>query len=318
MSETMHNLQAEKVFGRWGLTYQLVDEFPLDRIQNIQGQQVRFQANIANRDVVEEYFQQYNNGAQFPPVVLAEPGTIIDGNTRLAMAHKANLPVFPAYLVRVSSLDLAKALGAYLNQIGGVRLTQDEAYQAAIDMMGENLNFSDAQIAETTGKASWQVKNWRAEQEAALHAQRTNAGLAFEAVPKTQHKTLAKIVQDAPFKAAIELAGSRRLPNATVKKMVEDVGAATSEAEALEVVATVSRDNPLGGPGGVAVVRNMKAARMRMVLPQVVNLRPPEELYEADKADEDEKLWREVRRVVDAQIAYYAQMTTPLPLEASS
>jgi hypothetical protein len=314
----MHNPQAEKAFERWGLRYRLVEDFPLDRIQDIQGQQVRFQANIANRDVVEEYYEQYSNGASFPPVVLAEPGTIIDGNTRLAMARKAKLTTFPAYLVQVSSLDLAKALGAYLNQTGGQRLQQDEAYQAALDMMGENLQFSDAQIAETTGKAAWQVKNWRAEREAARHAERTNAALAFAAVPKTQHKTLAKIVQDEPFKAAVELAGSRRLPNATVKKMVEEIGAAPSESDALEVVATVSRDNPLGGPGGQAVVRNMKAARMRMVLPQVINLRPPEEVFEAEKAAEDEKLWREVRRVVDTQIAYYEQMTTPLPFEASS
>ena len=52
-------------------------------------------------------------------------------------------------------------------------------------------------------------------------------------VPKTQHKTLAKVVQDAPFLAAVKLAGSRRLPNATVKRMVEDIVKAPSEQDAL-------------------------------------------------------------------------------------
>jgi hypothetical protein len=55
-----------------------------------------------------------------------------------------------------------------------------------------------------------------------------------------------------------------------------------------------------------------------MVLPQVINLRPPEELYEADRAGEDEKLWREVRRVVDSQLAFYERMTPDRPTWNSS
>ena len=180
-------------------------------------------------------------------------------------------------------------------------------------MMGENLNFTDAQIAQTTGKASWQIKTWRSEQQAAQHAQRTNTAALLAAAPKTQHKTLAKVVLDAPFAAAVKLAGSRRLPNAAVKQMVDDIIKAPSEQDALAVIEAVGVDNPAGGPDRDAVVTNQKARRMRMVLPQVVNMRPPEELYEADKAAEDEKLWREVRRVAEAQITYYEQMT-PLPL----
>ena len=70
--------------------------------------------------------------------------------------------------------------------------------------------------------------------------------------------------------------------------MVENVLAAPSEEVALAVVADVARDNPTGGPDGQVVVRNQKARRMRMVLPQVLNLRPPEELYEADTLD---RIW---------------------------
>ena len=132
MPETIHNPQAESIFNRWGLSFELIDAFPIAEIKDIEGQQVRFRTNIANADVVEEYYEQQQNGAVFPPVVLAFPGTIIDGNTRLAMARKAKLETFPVYMVKTSSLDLAKALGAALNQIGGVRLTQDEAYRAAV------------------------------------------------------------------------------------------------------------------------------------------------------------------------------------------
>jgi hypothetical protein len=313
MPETIRNQQAESIFNKWGLSFELIPEFPIDQIQDIAGQQVRFRTNIANPAVVEEYYEQHQAGSPFPPVVLAHPGTIIDGNTRLAMARKAKLTTFPVYMVRVSSLDLAKALGAALNQVGGVRLTSDEAIQAAIDMMGENLEFSDTQIAQATGKAAWQVRNWRAEQDAKKHAERTGTAESFAAVPQTQYKTLAKVVQDAPFAAAVRLAGSRRLPNAAVKTMVEEISKAPSEDEALGIVENMAREFPAGGPDKTAVVRNQKAHRMRMVLPQVINMRPPEELYEADKASEDEKLWREVRRVAENQIGYYERMA-PLPL----
>jgi hypothetical protein len=318
MPETIRNPQAESVFNRWGLSFELIEAFPIDKIQDIAGQQVRFRANIANPDIVEEYYQQHQTGSPFPPIVLAKPGTMIDGNTRLAMARKAGLAFFPVYMVSVSSLDLAKALGAALNQIGGVRLTSDEAYQAAVDMMGENVDFTDTQIAQTTGKAAWQVRNWRAEQEAKRHAQRTNTATSFDTVPKTQHKTLAKVVQDAPFAAAVKLAGSRRIPNKAVSAMVDAIVKAPSEDEALGVVEDVAREYPGGGPDKVAVVVNAKARRMRMVLPQVINLRPPEELYEVDKASEDEKMWREVRRVAEAQIDYYERMTPPSPLGPQS
>jgi hypothetical protein len=312
MPEIIRNPQAESIFNRWGLSFELIEAFPLAEIKDIEGQQVRFRTNIANPDIVEEYYEQYQNGAPFPPGVLAAPGTVVDGNTRFAMARKAKLETFPVYMVKLSSLDLAKALGAALNQVGGVRLTQDEAYQAALDMMGENLNFTDTQIAQTTGKASWQIKNWRSEQQAAEHAHRT--GTSLDAVPKTQHKTLAKITQDAPFTAAVKLASSRRLPNKAVSDMVHDILIAPSEQDAVAIVQDVAVEYPAGGPDRQAVVTNQKARRMRMVLPQVVNMRPPEELYEADKASEDEKLWREVRRVAEGQIAYYEQMT-PLPLD---
>jgi hypothetical protein len=314
MPETIRNPQAESVFNRWGVSFELIEAFPIDKIQKIDGQQVRFRTNIANPDVVDEYYQQHQNGSLFPPIVLAKPGTMIDGNTRLAMAKKAGLAFFPVYMVSVSSMDLAKALGAALNQIGGVRLTSDEAYQAALDMMSENVGFSDTQIAQATGKAAWQVKNWRAEQEAKLHAQRTGTLTHFEAVRPTQHKYLAKVVQDAPFAAAVKLAGSRGkkgLPNAAVKSMVDEIIKAPSEDEALGVVESFAREYPAGGPDQSAVVRNQKAHRMRMVLPQVINMRPPEELYEAEKAAEDEKMWREVRRVAEGQLDYYERMAPP-------
>ena len=37
MSEVLPNPQAERVFARFGLEYRLVEEFPIESIQNVDG-----------------------------------------------------------------------------------------------------------------------------------------------------------------------------------------------------------------------------------------------------------------------------------------
>ena len=119
------------------------------RSRTSQASRSAFRANIANLDIVEESIcSSTRTELFFLPVVLAHPGTIIDGNTRLKMAEKAGLETFPVYMVRVNSSTWPKHLAPRFNQVGGVRPTQDEAYKAAIDMMGENLNSTDSQTAQ--------------------------------------------------------------------------------------------------------------------------------------------------------------------------
>lgn len=297
------NMQVEAVLNGWNLQYELV-EFPLEQIRTDPTQQVRETTHIANPEVVEEYLTQHRNGAQFPAIVLRAPGIMLDGNTRTAMARKAGLTAFPAYVVQIPSGDLAQALGAQLNQMGGVRLTSSEAYEAAINMM-TNLKFTDAQVGAAVGRSGQQVRQWRQTLEAAAHAQRV--GIDIGKVPTSQHKVLARIVQDAPFKHAVDLAATRKVPYSELERIVKEVESATSEAEAIAVVDRARIDLRPTGPGGNAVAVNAKAKRMRMVLPQVLNIAPLD-VYEPARAAQDRLTWMQVRAVCDAMIGMYDQM----------
>jgi hypothetical protein len=312
------NPQAEAIFANWNLTYRLEEEFPVDQIHDVVGQQVRFQEHIANKAMVEEYLEQYKNGAVFPPIVLRDPGTMIDGNTRRAMYAMAGAITVPAYLVQTPSLDLAKALGAALNQIGGQRLTPDEAMRAAVDMMSENLHFTDSQIAAAVGRAPHQVRVWRQQQLGVQHARRVEVQEEFARVPKTQHAVLARVVQDQPFAAAVRLASSHKVPNRELKALVDDMTQAPSEQDAVDLVSRAALDYRAhaSGPGAQTVVRNKKAHRMRMLLPQILNLSPPDEVYEPDKADTDAEAWRQVARVAAAMLAMYDRMRGGTPTQA--
>src|SRR4029077_13698440 len=105
------------------------------------------------------------------------------------------------------------------------------------------------------------------------HAERME--LDIDQVPMSQLPILARVSQDAPFRALAGLIGSRRVPRAEVANLVKAIEGAPSEAAAVELVHDASRDLTPTGPSGDKIAVNTKAKRMRMGQPQVVNLAPP-------------------------------------------
>jgi hypothetical protein len=88
---------------------------------------------------------------------------------------------------------------------------------------------------------------------------------------------------------------------------VRDVIAAGSEAEALELIADAKANLPVSGPSGATEVANPKLKHMRMIVPQIINMHPAEELYDADRADSDQRAWAEVAAVAAQMLAMYAR-----------
>lgn len=305
----------ESFLTAWRVRYDFVPRFPIESIVDIDGQQVRKRENIANPATVEEYYQQLKNGAEgFPPIVLRDLGTpdgkaaMVDGNTRRAAYLRDHRIDMPAYVLTGVSMDHARQMAGGLNQLGGVRLTADEAMATALDMMASETAYTDAQIARNVGRAASQVRQWRDAQTAFIHAKKLGVTEIFERVPKGQHRVLAKIVQDEPFKAAVNLAGTRKVPHADLKKLVSEVTTAPSEEDALAAVSAIEAELPLSGPDGSTVIRNDKARRMRMLLPQIANLATPDELYEAERAVEDRASWLVVLDRAEKMLAYYSEM----------
>lgn len=306
---TAPSSQVEGLLESWNLRYRLVDDFPLDQIRVEQETQVRDAGNQADPQRAEEYTYQFESGtAKFPPIVLRDSTfALIDGNTRVAMARKLKLTEYPAYLVELASADLAMVIGASLNQMGGKRLDPNEANQAALIMMSSGMRFSDAQIAASVGRAAAQVRQWRTEVEACNRAEALHVEAQMAQVPTVQRRIIAKVKHDEPFRAITKLVADSKVLRAELSQLVNNVEAAGSDEEQMELIGDAARVwRPVGNIDKVVVV-NQKAKRMRMVLPQILGLAPPADVYEPDKAQRDLEMWRSVRKVCDSMIGYYEQ-----------
>lgn len=297
--------RVEAIFDNWRLTWRLEPDFPTDQIQDVASQQVRDQAHRANRAIVEEYYQQYEAGAVFPPLVVREGNSsLIDGNTRRAMWTRAKRATVPAYIVTLPSADLARALGAQLNNISGVRLTPDESARQALAMLEEG-TFDEQQIARIVGRSRTQVARWRQERDFKMRAEKAGVDSDAQRVPDTQRRALSKVVQVKPFTELTRLAGSRKIQNSDLTAIVDKVLTAESEDAALDTITTAAAELAPTGPDARSVAVNPKAKRMRMVLPQVLNLAPAEEFYEPEKAATDRALWLQIRFAADNALAMY-------------
>jgi transposase-like protein len=308
--EFSRNQQVENLLTQWRIHWEYVEDYDLDSIQNIEGQQVRLGGlGVADGEIVAQYAEQARNGAKFPPLVVRrEPSghhSMMDGNTRKAMAQTLGQKTFPVYVANVASLDLANSVAASLNQLGGVRLTEAEATRAALVMLG--LSLTDGEIAQAVGRTASQIRNWRKTHEAEEHAKALGINESFADLPPRQKLLLARVVQDQPFKSLVEFGTGRRVTNPNWKALVDEVVKAPSESEALESIAEAKAALPVSGPSGKADVANPKVRHMRMILPQVINMHPAEELYDSDRADVDEAAWHEVAKVVERMLAMYAR-----------
>ena len=52
-----------------------------------------------------------------------------------------------------------------------------------------------------------------------------------------------------------------------------------------------------------------------MVLPQILNLAPPLDVYEPSKAESDLQTWREVRAMCDRMLNMYEEMSRQQPMK---
>jgi hypothetical protein len=300
------NTQVEGIFENWNLKYKLEADFPIDKIQNVAGQQVRDQSNIANKQYVEEYLQQYTAGAKFPPIVLRSNGTLIDGNTRLAMWKKAKRKSVPVYLVELPSVDLARYLGTQLNQLGGVRLTPNESARQGLAMLEEG-TFDDMQIARIVGRSRTQVGNWRKDRDFVARAEKTDVVEQGNRLVDSQRRSIVKVVQARPFAELVKFAASRKIQHADLAKIVENVLGAESEDAAVDIITAAGAEFMPTGPDGRAAVTNPKAKRMRMVLPQVLNLAPAEEFYDSERAEADRAMWIQISIAAKDALEMYSR-----------
>ncbi len=302
--------RAEALFAQWNIPVELKQGFPVAEIRRLDGAQVRDLGHIAPDEGVQEYATQMRSGAMFPPIVLMQPNILVDGNTRLGAASAIGRERFPAYVIDVPTVDFAKSVAGALNQLNGRRLDAAEAQRVALTMQQE-LKFNDDQIAAYVGRSSQMVRTWRRQAETEARARRLGLAEQLENVSKNQQDRIASINHDAPFAEVVRLLSESKVPNTEVRAIVQDIVKAPSEADELERVARARAELKAIGPRPRRAQVNPVARRARMVMPQLLNMKPLA-LLEPARLEEDRKLWQQLRAHCDDVLRVFAEHPEPL------
>lgn len=305
----------EALFTRWNLTFEFVPDLSLtDDLSVIDEAQVRDLSNIAVPERVEQYALQMRNGAAFPPIVMAAEllgryDVLIDGNTRAQAARRTKRATFPAYRVSpIPDVAFGKMLAGALNQLGGQRLSTEEANKSAIAMM--DLGWQDEAIARELGYSGESVRRWRREVEFADRV--VSAGIESQAgkLTKTQRQQIAKVKHEAPFVEAVKLVAEARPAQPDFQELLSAINKAGSDAEAVAVVQKAREEWRPIGPEPRQVYRNRAAQQARMHLGGLLKVNPLE-VYDPTKKEEDLAKWREVYELIGQVLSVYDEHARP-------
>jgi ParB-like chromosome segregation protein Spo0J len=306
--------RIESLLNEWSLPFEFVPEYPLKKVDaSYEDAQVRQMLHRAPAESAEEFTTQMRGQIQqgrilFPPLVLTHNGRLVDGNTRVVAAERNGLEAFPAYLVKLDRPDQGMVLGAALNQMGGRRLTAEEAFAAAEKMMRDGA--ADEAIARTIGKSVESVRNYRREQRFRESAERT--GVKDLPVTRSVQRVVADVKHDEPFRAAVKLAAETKASKKDVQDLVRDVASARSEREELEVISRHRKKLKPSGPPPPKKASHTAAKQAGRRLDALLAVTaPPSELAPAALRADLEPKWLRARDLADQVLAAFAETPEP-------
>jgi ParB-like chromosome segregation protein Spo0J len=296
----------EAKFREWNLDYRFEPAFPIDAIRVADWAQVRQPGHIAPEEQVEEYRQQMANGAVFPPVVLMAPETLIDGNTRFKATKKLHKKTIAVYIVELASVPMAKSLAGAINNMGGKRLSAEEAAEAAKTMM--DMNFTDENIAREIGRSVEQVRRIRNQIEFGERTRRLSMERVAEQVSADNRVRLNSVKHDPPFAAMIDFVAELAPPKKTVSDLLKQVNDANSDADAITVIETAKRDLKPAGPPPKRVTVTQEVQQMGMHLAGLLKYSDnPSVLFDAreDKREERTQQWQQIADLSKKMLEMY-------------
>jgi hypothetical protein len=232
MPEDRRDIRVERVLERLQIPWTFEPDFPLaDVVKAESGTQVRTDA--AHRATVDEYAVAYQNGAQFPPLVLHhQTKKLIDGNTRYAGATKAHVESHPVYLVEAKTPRLASIVQGALNQLNGERLSNEQATETA-RLMHEQ-GYSAEEIAYSTGRRFATIQDTIRVID--LEKRADHLGLPVDKLSKNVKIQLAGIQLDEPLRLVTAAVAAKAIGGDEVREISNRLAATHSEADAIGVV----------------------------------------------------------------------------------
>jgi len=298
----------EAKFQEWNLEYRLEPAFPIDQLRVADWAQVRNANHVAPLDEVEEYRQQMANGANFPPVILMAPETLIDGNTRLAATKKLHKKTIAAYLINFPSVPMAKSLAAAINNLGGKRLSPEEAVEAAKLLM--DMHFADEAIAREVGRSVEQVRRIRNQLEFVERTQALHLEHAAARVSPDNRARLNSVKHEPVFGEFVQFVAQAVPAKKTVTDLLKQVHNASSDADAISVIREAKRDYSTAGPPPHDRDTPI-SPQVRQVVMHVSALAKlsvdPEALFDPreDKRDERVQQWQQVAQLSARMLELY-------------
>lgn len=308
----MAGIQIEAKLRDWNLTYDYDPDFALAEIRVVDWTQVRTAEHIADKDTLAEFRTQMTQGAVYPPLVVMEPDVLVDGNHRVTAAKGLHRKTFPAFVVKFNSVDLAKSFAAAVNQMGGRRLTTQEAYQAAVTMMARGM--ADEAIAREIGRAPSSVRDMRRQNE---FTQRSAAipelaRLMEQApVPAKAQMKLATITHDPAFAEAVKVVAETRAPAQTVSEIVQAATSARNDADAIIAIRRKRAELAPAGPPPHRVTVPQAVRNCRMWLGGILKFRENATILLDTQSDETRakamEQWKQVASLAAEMIDLYGK-----------
>jgi hypothetical protein len=231
--------QVEQMLDARNIDYDFQANVRIAEIRDAEGNQVRLTEHRAPKEQVDKYSTVMKHGATFPAIVLNDRLEKIDGNTRLEAKIKNGEDTIPAYICHGITPLEARSLSVELNQSNGLPMTDDEIRSFVEGAVREGEHPEIKTLSRMTGVRETKIARWIAATQFKSRASREGIEeLLITALPDSTRAAL-QVTRLAPvFKELTSLGAEARMPANEVKKIVAQVNAAPSEAEALAIVAS--------------------------------------------------------------------------------
>lgn len=245
-SRTAHpamSQQVEQMLSARGIQYDFEANVQISEIRLAEGYQVRLTEHREPKDQVAKYSVAMKHGAQFPAIVLNDRLERIDGNTRLAARIKNGETTIPAYICHNLTPLQARSLSVELNQSNGLAMTEQEIRRFVDGAVQEGQHADIRTLFRMTGVTETKLQRWVAETLFNTRAEHEHIDERHASVlPPSTRAALNSARLAAVFCEITQLAAEARIPAAGVKKLVAQANQASSESDALAVVAA-EREN---------------------------------------------------------------------------
>lgn len=230
--------QTESKLAARHIRFRFEPDLEIKRIRGADGNQVHPSKLRAPKDTVDRYAQQMKAGAVFPAIVVNDKLEVVDGNSRLVAAMRSKKETIAAYVCSDVSGLQAHSLSVELNQTHGLPMTEEEVRSFVRGAVEAGRKLDRKAYARITGVTARTLAVWMAAKRFEIRASR--AGLTSEQIselPDSARAALNVARLEPVFIQATALALDTRIPIRELSRVITDANDASSEAQALAVVA---------------------------------------------------------------------------------